>query len=84
MIEPKILACTTMVPLNSDRQQKLRRRLPLVPDMDRLIDAAMKEGLTGLFYKNFLNKMMNSNTLACSFGLVRKLRAASATNTLYR
>ncbi len=54
MIEPKILAYTTLVHLNSDRQQKLRRLLPLVPDMDRLIDAAMKEGLAGLFYKNFL------------------------------
>jgi len=54
-IERKITALAAMVHLGPKRQKLLRRLLPLAADKDHLIDTAIREGLGGLFYKNFLN-----------------------------
>jgi hypothetical protein len=52
--EYKLLAHATRVRLNFQQQSELRRLLPLIKDMNRMVDMAIKEGVAGLYYKNFM------------------------------
>jgi len=50
----KILTCATDVNPDPCRQQRIRRLVSFNVDFDFLINTAIKEGLAGLLYKNFM------------------------------
>lgn len=50
----KILTCATDVNPDPCQQQRIRRLVSFDVDLDYLINTAIKEGLAGLLYKNFM------------------------------
>jgi len=57
-IEQEVLISATELHADSCLEEKLRKLMPLVADVDSLIEMAIKEGLAGLFYKNLLKSGM--------------------------
>lgn len=53
-IEQKILACSAELNPDPYQQQRMRHLMSLVKDQDLLIKKAIKEGLSGLLYKNLM------------------------------
>jgi hypothetical protein len=53
-IEQKILACSAELNPDPNQQQRMRHLISLAKDQDLLIKKAIKEGLSGLLYKNLM------------------------------
>ena len=53
-VERKIAALAAVAHPGPAARRQLRRLLPLAADTDQLIDMAVRHGLSGMFYKNFL------------------------------
>jgi hypothetical protein len=53
-VEQKIVACTVTTEPNPSQQQRIRELLSQNVDIDRLIDTAYKEGMTGFLYKSLM------------------------------